>query len=98
MAVWVMPNPELNHIISHLPGVRAAVYATAKEGAARAAAVLAAHKYEGHSRITVTRGDVDAFVNLDDTRGDRAAAAIEFGRSGGRGGATQGINALGSAF
>lgn len=85
-------------IVAHLPGVRAEVRATAQKGAAKAEAVLAAHRYEGHSRITVTTGSLDAFVNLDDTRGDHAAGAIEFGRSGGRGGATQGINALGSAF
>lgn len=85
-------------IVAHLPGVKAEVRATANKGAARAEAVLQAHRYEGHSRITVTTGSLDAFVNLDDTRGDHAAAAIEYGRSGGRGGATQGINALGSAF
>jgi hypothetical protein len=83
---------------AHMPGVKAALKEKAAEGAQKAAAVLAAHRYEGHSRITVTKGDLDYYVNLDDTRGDHAAAAIEFGRSGGRGGATQGINALGSAF
>lgn len=86
-------------IVAHLPGVKAAVYAKAKDGAGRASAVLAAHRYQGHSRITVTRGTVDSFVSLDDTRGQHAAAAIEYGRSGGEHGpATQGINALGSAF
>lgn len=85
-------------IVAHLPGVRAEVRATANKGAAKAEAVLAAHRYEGHAQITVTTGSLDAFVNLDDTRGDHAAGAIEFGRSGGRSGATQGINALGSAF
>lgn len=88
-----------NDTVVHLPGVKVAVYAKAQEGAGRASAVLAAHRYQGHSRITVTRGRLDAFVSLDDTRGQRAAAAIEYGRSGGaHGPATQGINALGSAF
>jgi len=91
-------NPRCNDIVAHLRGVIGAVHDTAKEGAARAEAVLAAHHHEGHARITVTRGSVDSFVNLDDTRGDRAAAAIEYGRSGGRSGASQGINALGAAF
>lgn len=63
-----------------LPGVRATLKATANAGAARAEAILLAHRHAGHSRITVTRGDkLDYFVNLDDTRGQRAAAAIEFG-------------------
>lgn len=87
-----------DEIVAHLAGVKAEVYATAQRGAARASGVLAAHRYEGHSRITVTRGSLDAFVNLDDTRGDHAAGAIEFGRSGGRGGATQGVHALSRAF
>jgi hypothetical protein len=84
--------------VSHLPGVVDAVRLRAEQGAENAQSVLDMHYAEGHSKITVTSGDVDSFVNLDDTRGDRAAAAIEFGRSGGRSGATQGINALGSAF
>lgn len=89
--------PTCDEIVAHLGGVRAAVGAKAEEGAARAKAVLSAHRAEGHSQITVTRGSLDSFVNLDDTRGDRAAAAIEFGRTG-RNGSTQGVNALGSAF
>jgi hypothetical protein len=47
----------------------------------------------------VTHGKLDYWVSLDDTRGDVAAAAIEYGRSGGeRGGATQGVFALAAAF
>lgn len=85
-------------IVAHLPGVKAEVYATAAKGQARAKAILDAHRYTGASRITLTRGTLDAFVSLDDTRGDHAAAAIEYGRSGGRGGATQGVFALAGAF
>lgn len=97
MAVTI--NPRCNDIVAHLHGVTGAVHDTAQEGADRAEAVLAAHRYQGHSRITVTRGDVDSFVNLDDTRGEHAAAAIEYGRSGGAGGrATQGVGALARAF
>lgn len=98
MSLRLIPQERMNHVVSHIPGVRGAVRAKAREGAGRARAVLAAHRYQGHSRITVTTGSVDAFVNLDDTRGQRAAAAIEFGRSGGRGGSTQGVYALRSAF
>lgn len=83
-----------------LPGVRAKLATTARGGAARASAILAAHRAEGHSRITLTRGTLDWFVNLDDTRGDRAAAAIEYGRKneGRSRGTTSGIHALRSAF
>ncbi|MDN5930420.1 MAG: DUF5403 family protein [Pseudonocardia sp.] len=81
-----------------LPGVRAELRDTAEAGGARAEAILSAHRAQGHSRITVTKGSLDWFVSLDDTRGDRAAAAIEYGRSGGRGGATQGVFALAGAF
>ena len=81
-----------------LPGVRRVLSRTAKDGASRAEAILAAHRYQGHSRITVTRGGLDYFVNLDDTRGYPAAAAIEYGRKRGRGGATAGIFALRGAF
>lgn len=98
MSLRLIPQKRMNEVVSHLPGVRGAVRAKAKEGAGRARGVLAAHRYQGHSRITITYGSVDAFVNLDDTRGQRAAAAIEFGRSGGSRGASQGIYALRSAF
>lgn len=87
-----------NDIVAHLPGVIGAVADTAKAGGRRAEGILAAHHHLGHARITVTHGSVDSFVSLDDTRGQHAAAAIEFGRSGGRRGASQGIFALRGAF
>ena len=83
--------------VAHLPGVRRELKRTAEAGAARARAILAAHRYSGDSEITVTRGTLlDYYVNLDDTRGEHAAAAIEYGRK--RGGVTSGIHALRSAF
>lgn len=96
---WMLkPNGpgQMGDRISHLPGVRAAVVHTAQEKAAIARGILMAHRAEGHSEITVTRGTkrVDAFVNLEDTRGQHAAAAIEFGNKYGGGG----IDALGRAF
>ena len=99
-----------NEYFAKLPGVRAKLRSTAQAGGARAEAILDAHRYQGHSRITVTRGDrLDWFVNLDDTRGQRAAAAIEYGRrlgpdegvgddGDGRGNRTIGVHALRSAF
>lgn len=89
--------PNCNSIVAHLGGVRRAIKHEADQGAAIARGVLMAHRAEGHSRITVTRGiKLDYYVNLDDTRGDRAAAAIEFGRSGDN--ASQGVRALSKAF
>jgi hypothetical protein len=81
-----------------LPGVRAELAKTAKAGAARAEAILDAHRYQGHARITTSHGELDWWVSLDDSRGQSAAAAIEFGRKGGRSGVSSGIHALRSAF
>lgn len=65
----------MNRKISHLPGVKGAVRATAQKIGAKAEAKLAAHRYEGHASISITHGGVDSFVNLD----DEAALSIEFG-------------------
>jgi len=84
-----------NDTVAHLNGVRHTIAHTAGKGAAVARGHLLAHRHSGNSRITVTRGDrLDYFVNLDDTRGQSAAAAIEFGNKYGGGG----IAALQRAF
>lgn len=49
----------------------------AKERAAVAKGILASHEDTGASRIVVATGVIDAYVVLDDTRGDFAAMAIE---------------------
>lgn len=95
---YLISDEEMNKHVSHLPGVVATVRATAEKGGARARAILSAHRAEGHSRITVSHGAVDSFVTLDDTRGQRAAAAIEYGRNRGNRGVTSGVHALRSAF
>lgn len=100
--VWI--SPHCNDIVAHLPGVKAEIKATAQAGQQRAKAILAAHRDTGHAKITLTRGTkLDWFVNLDDTastkaEGGPAAHAIEFGRSGGKRGATQGVKAITGAF
>lgn len=66
-----------NSTVAHLPGVIGAVASEARKGGARAKAILATHRDTGASFVSVTHGSVDSFVNLDDTRGDRAAGAIE---------------------
>lgn len=99
MAVEIYPD--CNKTVAHLSGVHAAVVARARVAEAVAAARLAAHKPGkdraiGPSYVNVTTGDVDAFLNLNDPGG--AAGAIEFGRSGGRGGAMQGLHIITGAF
>lgn len=84
--------------VAHMRDLQSELESTAKAGARRAESILRAHRAEGHSRITVTKGELDWYVNLDDTRGDVAAAAIEYGRKRGKRGTTSGIHALRSAF
>ncbi len=93
-------NATFNGLIAHLPFVVARVRAEARGRAKIAEARLAAAKHRtGDSRITVTFGDVDAFINLDDTRGAFAAAAIEYGRPLASGeGRSRGIGALQAAM
>jgi hypothetical protein len=87
-----------NETVAHLRGVIDAVHDVAQTAGSRAESLLAAHRAQGHARIEVSRGAVDSFVSLDDTRGQRAAAAIEFGRSGGKRGPSQGLFILRRAF
>jgi hypothetical protein len=77
----------MNFAISGIDGVHDAVVDYAKKSARIGKMRLAQHRHDGDSKVTVTEGDVDAFVNLDDTAGEWAAAAIEFGhRAGGTNG------------
>ena len=79
------PMDAMNMIISSIDGVHDAVVDHANESARKGQMRLAQHRHDGHSKVTVTEGEVDAFVNLDDTDGDGAAWAIEFGARGGDG-------------
>ena len=72
----------MNFAISGIDGVHDAVVDHANKSAVKARAGLARVRDSGDSKITVTEGDVDAFVNLDDTAGDMAAWVIEFGARG----------------
>lgn len=51
--------------------------------AARAKAILTAHRHDGHADIDVESGSIDRFVILSDMRGLGAAMSIEFGRAPG---------------
>lgn len=74
--------------LAYLPSVGVGLDRAQAEIAANARALLeevhAEPDYtgDGDSRITTSRGKVDRYVELNDERGDEAAAAIEFGRSG----------------
>lgn len=45
----------------------------------RARAILAAHRHDGHSKITSETHRLDRYVVLDDTAGLMAALSIEYG-------------------
>jgi hypothetical protein len=75
----LMSEKALNTVVARIPGVHDALGGVARRVAGAAKGRLAVHKFQGHSRITITEGDVDWFVNLDDSRGDHAAMSIEFG-------------------
>lgn len=75
MTVRLISDRAMNTVISHEDGVKAAVQAEAEDIAREAKGNLARHRDTGNASISVTDGDVDAFVNLDDP----AALSIEFG-------------------
>ena len=78
---WTVGPKTLNKRIVRQPPVGAATYDVALEVGGKADAILEGHRHKGHSKIEVSRGSrkVDAFVTLDDSRGDAAALSIEFG-------------------
>ena len=73
--VVLIREKAMNHVISHLEGVKAAVHTEAEIIAGRAEGRLAQHRKTGQAQINVTQGDTDSFVNLDDPN----AMSIEFG-------------------
>jgi len=55
---------------------------------------LFAHTHSGDAKIELSHGKLDYFVSLDDSRGQRAAAAIEFGHVAENGRFVEGIHAI----
>ncbi|ERB55488.1 hypothetical protein N806_31195 [Rhodococcus sp. P27] len=73
--VRLIGQKAMNRVVSHIDGVKAAVADQALEIGVKAEMRLNMHRYSGNASISVTQGDVDSFVNLDDP----AAMSIEFG-------------------
>lgn len=73
--VRLINDKAMNRVVSRLPEVHYEVVDAALDVGVKAEAKLASHKKTGRAEVTVTEGDVDAFVNLDDP----AAMSIEFG-------------------
>lgn len=79
----VMSQKQFNYLLKDMPVVQQALKAQAHEIGAKAEALLVAHKHDGNAEITITHGDVDWYVNLQDKpgKGDSNVApfAIEYG-------------------
>jgi hypothetical protein len=71
---------KLTDIIALHRQAQDAVDDEAMKAAVKAEALLAAHREQGHARILLEKGRVDAYVVLDDERGLFAALSIEYGR------------------
>lgn len=67
---------------------------TANELFANARRRHAQHASSGDSEIQLEHGKLDYFIILDDSRGQRAAAAIEFGHTTKGGTFVEGIHAI----
>lgn len=74
--------PWCNEKAAHSADARRGMEAVAAPLAAIARATHAAHRHEGHSFIDSHRDHLDFYIVLNDEAGDKAAAAIEYGRLG----------------
>ncbi|MGW8630604.1 DUF5403 family protein [Streptomyces sp. NPDC055793] len=78
---------KMSEVIASNDGVQAEIWERTFEIAARAEALLVQHRAEGIARIDMAKGDIDAYVVLEDRNatnkgsGANSAASIEFGRS-----------------
>ena len=82
VATMLVSKERLNKIVSHMPQVRREIRGQTNKRAAVAKAKLAAHRYQGHAKIKSYMAWVDGYIVLSDEDGYKAAAAIEYGRSG----------------
>lgn len=81
------PKDKLHKLIAELDGVQGEIWERTFEIAARAEALLVQHRADGVAQIDMAKGDIDAYVVLEDKNasnkpaGANSAASIEFGRS-----------------
>lgn len=79
---------KMTEVIASLPEVQGEIWERTFEIAARAEALLVQHRVEGIAQIDMAKGDIDAYVVLEDTNetnarnGNNSAASIELGRGG----------------
>ena len=79
---------KMTEVIASLPEVQGEIYERTFEIAARAEALLVQHRVEGIAQIDIAKGDIDAYVVLEDSNssnakaGANSAASIELGRGG----------------
>ncbi|MFF7800249.1 DUF5403 family protein [Streptomyces olivaceus] len=75
-------------VIASLDEVQGEVWERTFEIAARAEALLVQHRVEGIAKIDMAKGDIDAYVVLEDRnatnarKSNNSAASIELGRGG----------------
>lgn len=69
----------IDKMLAKLPEVQEVVKGHAELAAERARMNLAAHRISGDSKVYLEHGKVDWHVGISDERGQKAAAAIEFG-------------------
>lgn len=79
--IELIPDVRMRRLVARLQEVRGPVAKEGKRRQAEAAAVLAAARDSGNSRITGRRGRTDYNIELDDDRGQSAAISIEYGRT-----------------
>ncbi|MEU9605456.1 DUF5403 family protein [Streptomyces sp. NPDC048057] len=79
---------KMSEVIASLPEVQDEIWERTFEIAARAEALLVQHRVEGVAKIDMAKGDIDAYVVLEDRnatnvrKSNNSAASIELGRGG----------------
>ncbi|QAX95465.1 hypothetical protein SEA_BARTHOLOMEWSD_15 [Streptomyces phage BartholomewSD] len=83
-----LDGKKMSEIIASLDEVQGEIWERTFEIAARAEALLVQHRVEGIAKIDMAKGDIDAYVVLEDTnktnarKSNNSAASIELGRGG----------------
>lgn len=78
--VDMLPDKQVNDIISKHETVQGFLEDFTFDMAAQAEVDLVEHREDGHAQIEWEHGVVDWYVTLSDDRGQKAALSIEYGR------------------